>query len=68
VLHLQHNTLQTLNKMENKKTLTFRPSKKNITMLAQLLQLAKKENRSLNNYIETVLLSWINSNPLNKKK
>ena len=33
-------------------TLTFRPSKENKTLLAQLAKLAKQDNRNLNNYIE----------------
>ena len=37
-------------------TVTFRPSKENKTLLAQLAKLAKQDNRTLNNYIETVLL------------
>lgn len=49
-------------------TLTFRPSKKNETILAQLAELAEQENRSLNNYIETILLVWLKNNPLNEKK
>jgi hypothetical protein len=36
-----------------KETLTFRPSKENKTLLSQL---AKQDNRNLNNYIETILL------------
>jgi hypothetical protein len=38
-------------------TLTFRPSKENKTLLAQLAKLAKQDNRNLNNYIETILLN-----------
>ena len=37
-------------------TLTFRPSKEHKTLLADIAVLAKKVNRTLNNYIETVLL------------
>lgn len=37
-------------------TLTFRPSKKNKNLLSDLNKLAEKENRTLNNYIETILL------------
>lgn len=37
-------------------TLTFRPSKKNKKLLSYLKKLAEKENRTLNNYIETILL------------
>ena len=51
-----------------KETLTFRPSKENDNILARLSELAKEENRSLNNYIETILLSWLKNNPVNKKK
>lgn len=40
-------------------TLTFRPSKKNETILAQLSELADKENRSLNNYIETLFITHL---------
>lgn len=40
-------------------TLTFRPSKKNETILAQLSELAEKENRSLNNYIETLFITHL---------
>jgi hypothetical protein len=35
-------------------TLTFRPSKENSNLLASLAELAKQDNRNLNNYIETV--------------
>lgn len=48
-------------------TLTFRSSKENSEMLNQLSELAKQDNRSLNNYIETVLLSWPKNNPINKQ-
>jgi len=48
-------------------TITFRPSKENSEMLNQLSKLAKKDNRSLNNYIETILLSWLKSNPINNQ-
>ena len=48
-------------------TITFRPSKENSEMLNQLSELAKQDNRSLNNYIETILLSWHKNNPINKK-
>lgn len=40
-------------------TLTFRPSKKNETILAQLSELADQENRSLNNYIETLFINHL---------
>ena len=41
------------------KTLTFRPSKKNGTVLTQLSELAEQENRSLNNYIETLFVTHL---------
>lgn len=47
-------------------TVTFRPSKENSEMLNQLSELAKQDNRSLNNYIETILLFWLKNNPINK--
>jgi hypothetical protein len=40
-------------------TLTFRPSKNNETILAQLSELAEQENRSLNNYIETLFITHL---------
>lgn len=40
-------------------TLTFRPSKKNETILSQLAELAEQENRSLNNYIETLFITHL---------
>lgn len=46
-------------------TLTFRPSKENKELLAQLAELAKQDNRKLNNYIETILINWIKNNPVN---
>lgn len=46
-------------------TLTFRPSKENSELLAQLAELAKQDNRKLNNYIETILLNCIKNNPVN---
>jgi len=46
-------------------TLTFRPSKENRELLAHLAELAKQDNRKLNNYIETILLNWIKNNPVN---
>ena len=48
-------------------TVTFRPSKENIEMLNKLSELAKQDNRSLNNYIETILLFWLKNNPINKQ-
>ena len=47
-------------------TVTFRPSKENSEMLNKLSELAKKDNGSLNNYIETILLFWLKNNPINK--
>ena len=47
-------------------TVTFRPSKENSEMLNKLSELAKQDNRSLNNYIETILLFWLKNNPINK--
>lgn len=49
----------------SKETISFRPSKENVAMLGQLEALAKAENRSLNNYIETVLLETIKRKKLN---
>lgn len=46
-------------------TITFRPSKKNKTLLADIAKLAEQDNRKLNNYIETILLIWRKNNPLN---
>jgi DNA replication protein DnaD len=46
-------------------TLTFRPSKENSELLVHLAELAKQDNRKLNNYIETILLNWIKNNPVN---
>lgn len=48
-------------------TITFRASKENSEMLNQLSELAKQDNRSLNNYIETILLVWLKNNHINKK-
>jgi hypothetical protein len=48
-------------------TITFRPSKENSEMLNQLSELAKQDNRRLNNYIETILLVWLKNNPINKQ-
>lgn len=42
-------------------TITFRPSRKNKLLIKKLKDLANKENRTLNNYIETVLTSHINN-------
>jgi hypothetical protein len=49
-------------------TLTFRPSKKNETILAQLSELADKENRSLNNYIETLFITHLKERGQKNKK
>jgi len=49
-------------------TLTFRPSKENKTLLAQLAKLAKQDNRNLNNYIETILLNHIQVGGKKSKK
>lgn len=49
-------------------TLTFRPSKKNKTMLAELAELAEQENRSLNNYIETLLITHLKERGQKNKK
>jgi len=40
-------------------TVTFRPSKENPQLLAQLAKLAKQDNRTLNNFIETILLRYL---------
>lgn len=49
-------------------TLTFRPSKKNETILSQLAELAEKENRSLNNYIETLFITHLKERGQKNKK
>lgn len=49
-------------------TLTFRPSKENKTLLAQIAKLAKQDNRNLNNYIETVLLNHLQERGQKKEK
>lgn len=49
-------------------TLTFRPSKENSNLLAQLAELAKQDNRSLNNYIETLLISHLKERGEKNKK
>jgi hypothetical protein len=49
-------------------TLTFRPSKKNKNLLSDLNKLAEKENRTLNNYIETVLLKHVQERGHKSKK
>ena len=40
-------------------TLTFRPSKKNKTLLTDIAKLAERDNRTLNNYIETILRNHV---------
>lgn len=40
-------------------TTSFRPSKRNKRLIEDLEKLAIKENRMLNNYIETVLLAHV---------
>ena len=40
-------------------TLTFRPSKENKKLLVRLSELARQDNRNLNNYIETILLNHV---------
>lgn len=49
-------------------TLTFRPSKEILILLAQLAKLAKQDNRNLNNYIETVLLNHLQDRGQKSKK
>lgn len=49
-------------------TLTFRPSKENSNLLASLAELAKQDNRNLNNYIETVLLNHLKERGAKIKK
>ncbi len=49
-------------------TLTFRPSKKNENILAQLAELAEQENRSLNNYIETLFITHLKERGQKNKK
>lgn len=49
-------------------TLTFRPSKENSNLLASLAELAKQDNRNLNNYIETVLLNHLKERRAKIKK
>ena len=49
-------------------TLTFRPSKKNEPILAQLAELAEQENRSLNNYIETLFINHLKERGQKNKK
>ena len=49
-------------------TLTFRPSKKNETILSELAELAEHENRSLNNYIETLFINHLKERGQKNKK
>jgi hypothetical protein len=49
-------------------TLTFRPSKENSNLLATLAELARQDNRNLNNYIETVLLNHLKERGQKSKK
>lgn len=42
-------------------TISFRPSKKNKTLKVDLEALAEKENRKLNNYLDTVLSDHVKS-------
>ena len=51
-----------------KETLTFRPSKENDNILARLSELAKEENRSLNNYIETLFINHLKERGQKNKK
>lgn len=51
-----------------KETITFRPSKANKDLLEKLSKLAKKENRNLNNFIETILLNYISIKENKSKK
>jgi hypothetical protein len=49
-------------------TLTFRPSKGNKKIIADLKKLANQDNRNLNNYVETVFINHIKSASKNNKK
>ena len=49
-----------------KQTITFRPSKKGKTLFTDLQKIADSQNRSLNNYIETVLLAHLESLKINQ--
>lgn len=42
-----------------KQTLTFRPSNNNQNLLSDLKKLAEKENRTLNNYIQLILINHL---------
>lgn len=44
-----------------RETLTFRPSNDNLDLIDKLLELADKDNRDINNYIELLFLQHINS-------
>jgi len=43
-------------KLKQSETITFRTSRENIGLKKKLIKLAKKENRTLNNYIENVFI------------
>lgn len=47
--------------------IAYRPKKKNKWLLAELLKLAEKDNRSLNNYIEMIFLDWVQKNKIKAK-
>ncbi len=44
------------NNMKQSETITFRTSRENIGLKKKLIKLAKKQNRTLNNFIENVFL------------
>lgn len=48
-------------------TLTFRPSRENNNLLVKLAELAKQDNRSLNNYIETLFITHLKERGKKKK-
>lgn len=48
--------MNTNNKMKQSETITFRTSRENIGLKKKLIKLAKKENRTLNNFIENVFV------------
>ena len=41
-------------------TVTIRPSKKNNSLIKELKKLAKADNRTLNNFVEGLLINYIN--------
>jgi hypothetical protein len=43
-------------------TLTFRPRKANKMLLLKIAEMAKEDNRTLNNFIEKILLDYIKAN------